>query len=1734
VDRLLGAMCLLAFALSAGSSSLRAADSPKPPPLSTDASKVFLSTVTVTNYGDSARNRIETPNKARLQGDVFYDQPIAVHVPFEVPYQGRPVRIHVGIAVSFDFTKSLYRQINLGTHGIYRQDGKPLPPDSVVYANSRTPDSGKWVPMWFNASAPIPGWINSTPPPQPEHRLMPVRTDTSEGMGNEPLQRDMENPFVLKKAEPGPYVFWFTVANWGDFVGWPEGVTAGTVKITLRVSLLVTAAEDPSFLFDPRHAYLFHGGPRPDRMAENQFYRAYRLDVPVTLSRNGWVFDRAEVAVNNNKVLQKRLVEGDLAQDIQAQTKVTGRSVTMSLRTSTNDRGRPIGQDSYGWEITLPPSFSDNDVADVLIGGFQKLQWEQGNLARPPLWVAWRSAGFVVPGELFKEGVDVVACTGCRWDADSPEFKSKVGPKKNAILGDHRPIEQAPGQGQPPHVIRYYAQSPIFFRKGVPEVLGSRLIVGQVALGPWVLKAYYRRRSELGPQPIASVGPGTPVSATNVEESDPFWKWYPSLSRVLNDRLRKITLLEVDAGLEAASLQELQRSARALALDMVDTDRIKELSPTASLSEILAYAAQRVVRAGEDAAASGDTRAALSDQAWARKHKLLQQKILEIELHRRRVGELTAQARAAAADVLAKLDEGWEKFKETHPDLLLVWRREYRALSERIPFDIAVASKDRGVLRQAFAEAETAGLSARTRVLEAQLRWSDGDPVGALYALRSAVTVDPNDPVAAKMLADLECSFLKTAIDKSQGAIQQARKAFYEYLLERGFKSDDVRVTGDWAFARASSWTVSAAEVYGEEAWAILTTGLFGSFSAAAGKPAAEADLLATTEHQMTTAFVGLNTMLRLRARGYTFDAIRKMTSAQVREALPLRDLNGNLYSEEKARLHCVAIREAMNLPDVKALVANDRVGLQIGLQKAYWNARDVGDTWLEHFGDATSVYNLFMMLPMAKVGMAGRAGLLWTQADLAMMQDLEKMGKVISGTEAVANTVGLTQMLGEIGAWPSGQFMLTQLRRLGKYQEGLQWFDKAVWTTGKIVGALAISFGAVIGTEIFVGHKAAMLLQAALLFGADSELLLKFLKSRGIPPEKVASLIINEYLPATQLHLKRLAQIEKTGGELRALFERVRKGTTLSVEDRAFLNKYFDSGWRKLIPNGQASHDISIALGAAGERAQNALDRSALDVSTELEPELQQEAKGVARAQSDGKKLADALNGGAVPSRGPPPPQMPPTVPRDLQRAVLDTKRGMTAGSYPREVNYPLPPLPPEGSECAKAEALLHLGKYKEAQEQYEIILNRILDGELRESAEMPLEYVHLKRLLAYELQGSKKLTPGKLSTRFSILIAREDVEFVLNNPQLWKKKNPKQGVMGEVFPVEGKDFMVKNVYSKQKDGKVLPAVVLNDVEGNVVHGDLIGALNADLGKDLALNTPAFELRLVYDEKGEVLQKAVYVMRKVKGMTLDELTAAEVFQLRDQLSRHRALSVLINDYDRKIDNYIMTSDGRLFALDAGIADPMGQRFFNGRFDDPLIMEGGFGRDHWLSRSYKDELCGKDSQGNRLLANAPKIQVWSPYESFARKNLVAEEALTHSAAKPVIDAIGKLLGDKPRLRNILDGSFRKIYGTEAEIQRRIQAFVARNARPGQAIDMAEIRNRTVEVVNREIEKKVNDCVATLEARGKRLDEVMQGLQRRHPGVTQLDRRRLLPPEGAAEEPVCLEFLEIRENFERAA
>ena len=332
---------------------------------------------------------------------------------------------------------------------------------------------------------------------------------------------------------------------------------------------------------------------------------------------------------------------------------------------------------------------------------------------------------------------------------------------------------------------------------------------------------------------------------------------------------------------------------------------------------------------------------------------------------------------------------------------------------------------------------------------------------------------------------------------------------------------------------------------------------------------------------------------------------------------------------------------------------------------------------------------------------------------------------------------------------------------------------------------------------------------------------------------------------------------------------------------------------------------------------------------------------------------------------------------------------------------NYIINPPVRETSETAQAMQSLNNGQYAAAERKFIEIQELIRDGVLTEADEMTMERLHQFRMVANELQGVTRtpVAPGSRSP-INNPIPEAIVDEVLGNPGSLKQITDSSGAMSEVFNVEGHpELFVKRVRSnferinpKTKQMQPVEIDVLQDVENNLVHEQLARALGFDV--------PAMEVRITYGADGRAIE-AYYVMRKVEGRTLLNLKEGEIYLYRDELARHRALSVLIGDYDRKLDNYLITDDGRFVPIDAGVADVTGERLVHEctknkiapQPDLPFTIDGTWGRDHWYAKS---------------IAEAPGKEILTYEKTNFRKFLTAEESMTFQGAEPGVKAIEDL------------------------------------------------------------------------------------------------------------------------------
>ncbi len=1580
---------------------------------------------------------IQRPAATRLASP-FSDAPFAVHVPVEVPFAGGPARITLRVSVRWDNAPAewaddfLAPAVKQGRFGLYRADGKPLAPGSVAFESrviapkapspvlSRPPSL---EPMLWFTNGPVATMTfpvnRSAPLIAPDHETGPAHV----AFPPDPRLETHPFSFLLTPAQAGWHQFWFVM----DF-GWPEREPAlETLQLRLHVDAVVSRGE--AYVSQPELDALFGRVERPAGMRDAALFRSATVEVPVTLRRNGWVFDHATVQVDDARINQPRAEIKGCDYDLAPQTAIQGRDVNLRLKLSEwsdpslrNGRPPEISVTAeYDWRLGFPAVVPDFGFARLTAAGGVKRQFNpEAPLFRgrsDPGREPWERYVFGFeptpvdrlphPERVIEVGrfAAMVARTGDALDAssledDRREFVRQYGAAaREWFPADFRAdkVTRGPGDREPPlqHVFR--GRPPREERARVVSDPGPYPLIVERA-GPWLVLGQYRRLDQVEGRAIAGRPEAGDVPLAR--EEDPFWRWYPGFSRQLGEVTADLDTMRAEAGLISQNLEAWLRSSRILLDALADPDTPAE-GPSVG----------RMVQRQRDLAE-------------------------KIRTARNRLQALTRDGANRYTALTQELDNAFRLYGAKHPQLLL-WRREQQNALEKWPLDMALASRDIQTMRTAAAQAEQQGLGASARLLQAQVQQLTGDTVGALEALRSAQVMDPNDAAVSNALCVAECAFLHAAIRKSQGAIRSARDAFNRYLMERGFGNEKVSLAGPHSWH--SVFTHPLTELDGETAWAIFTTGVTGSLSALYGKPEAQAMVLDATETEMTAAFIGLHTVLRLRMRGHSFGEIRGMTSAQLRTWLPPRDLFGQPYSDQRLHELGTSVRLALALPDVQALTTGDAVGLRAGLQKSYWNDREVGHTWIEWLGDAGSMWNLLTFLPYAKAGRIPGA-VMWGQTELAAVEAGQKAGTVLSGTEYVARVTGMERALGTLGRTEAGKRWLAEIERSRNYQQSFGALGQGGWTVSKMVALFGTQAFGIHLAEQVAGPKAALAAQFLLLFGGDTELMLKCLKAGRVSPAQAERVLTGQVIPAMNRQAENLQRAAVDTARFREVFERLKKGGTVLDGDSAIMASRLGRDWRKQVPVGRPGEDAQIALAAAAEAARQGSDNGALRAAEELGDALKEELNAVQAASANARKAAENLRQAAAAApAAPAAPRFVPNPPRNLSAIPLPKRRGTAEAGQ-----YPMPPAPRKGSYCAKGEAALQSGDYAAAETLYEDAYTKVARGLVAEADEMPLEFIQLKISLAAELKSAKRLRPAGPAPAFCAPVTDAQADAILAARARWKPwPKERQGAAGVMHDVEGMpEYVVKVV----EPGGLVESVVV-DVENEMVANRLYRALGFDI--------PGMSVHLERDAGGNVV-RACYFMRRIEGRPLSERSAAEVFLYREDLARHRAATLLVGDYDRHLGNYLVTKDGRLIPIDAGMGDVRGvrARSANWQADHPYIMEGAFGRDHWYSRVLRDEIIDGP--------NADRIALWSPVAEGRRKILVAEEALTYNAARPTLGTIDQLMDDEPRLRRVLAEAYSKIHADAADV------------------------NRAVE-----------ETVANLRKRASRLDQVMRGLNERN-------------------------------------
>ena len=359
----------------------------------------------------------------------FYDVPFAVHVPFEVPFDGGSVSVFFDVNIVWDEPeqKTIFRPpgsdprplfpVNGGgwnfyQQGIYRIDGATIPPDTVVWEV----DGSESRPMTWQTDAPFPLLLNGQPPTPAQNGSVTTSIAINSTVSTEKPRRPFTNardehggfapnrPLVLRPAKPGWYALWFALSP--KVWAWPPKPLHGddTLHATIYVHTMVARRErfdGKGDYFTPVDLeYLWVGADKqPARSLDPKLVQLHTVQIPLVLRHDGWEFVRAEVrrARPANDFLDRKLPPRESGETtgavVEASVQPNARGVTATYASSVFVRQnrsnpfprQPVRSAKMTWDVTFPTEVLDGGAGVVVAtGGLTKQGGDEAFRQRKP------------------------------------------------------------------------------------------------------------------------------------------------------------------------------------------------------------------------------------------------------------------------------------------------------------------------------------------------------------------------------------------------------------------------------------------------------------------------------------------------------------------------------------------------------------------------------------------------------------------------------------------------------------------------------------------------------------------------------------------------------------------------------------------------------------------------------------------------------------------------------------------------------------------------------------------------------------------------------------------------------------------------------------------------------------------------------------------------------------------------------------------------------------------------------------------------------------------------------------------------------------------------------------------------------------------------------------------------------------------------------------------------------
>ena len=695
-----------------------------------------------------------------------------------------------------------------------------------------------------------------------------------------------------------------------------------------------------------------------------------------------------------------------------------------------------------------------------------------------------------------------------------------------------------------------------------------------------------------------------------------------------------------------------------------------------------------------------------------------------------------------------------------------------------------------------------------------------------------------------------------------------------------------------------------------------------------------QADALETLHGNATDRAVmehnGIEVILRLRAKGLSFDEIRGLSSEQLRQRAG--ELFGDQVdlSAESARGLSLALRAAFRNDDVQRVLTQNKQQFDVDLGRSYYGAEEYDSGILEYAVDAVNVKNVILFFgPSAVVSYGAR------QPGM-MAQLAQRMGAPEKLAQAFSPGTGAVTVREWIGARPTMQAMAAALGRTRGGKAALQGLETLRYMRYDAPGAVQFGTGLTEAAAQMVMFEAGGKVGHALSgeFGEFIGQALVMLAGNPIADVQAASekelLATAEQMQRTRAAWERQNQVlKKLRAPIHQSVEAAAAGDTLVLAERQALQAAVNEADTLALKVGesaleQATADEASALASAGRhvlQGEEDLAKLADDLAEGIERNADEAAESLVAGERATRRLA---------ANAPPEPPGPPPRARTGQVA-LENESWPTKGSQTRRLDRsqrpvtetpgPEPPPLPE-----PVEAPLKLGDAAMTEERFgdAVAHYRTAFREAETNAARAEAYTKMR-----DARGAAQYTQVMESRarRMNMQEVARKADQAMEPFGPVERRALQDIQYEDTIPMKGSAGGPRKVVDK--GGRALGVWKPK----GVADGRSFGQMNEDgqliaellfsrIARRLGLRVPHAEpYTLTQVVNGQVVRHEGVLSRWIpQPRQLSQLTQAARMTLTSKMAKIRALNIYLGNYDVHMGNYIVDRAGNVWGIDAGMA----------------------------------------------------------------------------------------------------------------------------------------------------------------------------------------------------------------------